>query len=170
MGGRRTEPVGGRAQTAQDFAIGIGFFIVAVAFVFAFIPSMLTFTTADPGVKAAKQADRASASLIEDLGTVERPNELDGTATAEYFNTSGSEAALRRDLGLPNVSDINLTVRSLDGGRVLSVPNATGTDVRLAAGDRYPRGRPAAEVARVVTMADDADRCDPACRLIVRVW
>ena len=44
-----------RAQTAQDFALGIGFFMIAVAFVFAFVPSMLAFTTADPGAKAASQ-------------------------------------------------------------------------------------------------------------------
>lgn len=170
MRGRGNEPAGGRAQTAQDFAIGIGFFIVAVAFVFAFIPSMLTFTTADPGVKAAKQADRASSSLLRDLGTGEHPNELNGTATAEYFNETRSEAAIRRDLGLPNISEINLTVRSLNGEQVLKVPNSTGTDVRLAGGERYPEGRPAAEVSRLITMTNDAGRCDPACQLIVRVW
>jgi hypothetical protein len=165
--GRRTE--GDRAQTAQDFALGIGFFIVAVAFVFAFVPSMLTFTTADPGVKAASQADRASTSLVRDLGTDERPNELNATLTADYFNESGSEPALRDDLALPNSSFVNVTVRSLDGSDVLNLTDSNGNWIELAGGRTYPKRQPAAEVARVVSMADE-DRCDPGCQLIVRVW
>ena len=158
-----------RAQTAQDFALGIGFFIIAVAFVFAFIPSMLTFTTADPGVKAASQADRASTSLVRDLGTGERPNELNATLAADYFNESSSEVALRDDLALPNSSFINVTVRSLDGNDVLNVTDSNGDWVDLAAGRTYPKRQPAAEVARVVSMVEE-DQCDPACQLVVRVW
>jgi hypothetical protein len=159
-----------RAQTAQDFALGIGFFIVAVAFVFAFIPSMLAFTTADPGAKAAAQADRSSTSLIRDLGTNERPNELNGTLTADYFNRSASESALRKNLSLPNISFINVTVRTLDGDDVVNVSDRNGNEIRLAAGREYPQQQPAAEVARVVTVVNDDDACDPACQLVVRVW
>ena len=159
-----------RAQTAQDFALGIGFFIVAVAFVFAFVPSMLAFTTADPGAKAASQADRSASSLLRDLGTGERPNELNGSRTADYFNTSANESALQEDLGLPTISFINVTVRSLDDHRVLIVPDANGSDVILEAGRDYPARQPAAEVTRIVTMTDDNNACDPACQLIVRVW
>ena len=159
-----------RAQTAQDFALGIGFFIVAVAFVFAFVPSMLTFTTADPGAKAASQADRSSTALVRDLGTAERPNELDGVRTADYFNESAEEAALREDLSLPNSSFVNVTVRTLQGNAVLSVNDSDGNQIRLAAGREYPEEQPAAEVARVVTMVEDDDACDPACQLVVRVW
>ena len=159
-----------RAQTAQDFALGIGFFIVAVAFVFAFIPSMLTFTTADPGVKASSQADRASTSLLRDLGTGDRPNELNGTGTADYFNGSAGEAALHRDLSLPNSSFVNVTVRTLDGSSVVDVEDRYGNPVTLEGGREYPSRQPAAEVARVVTMTDHGGACDPACQLIVRVW
>jgi len=159
-----------RAQTAQDFALGIGFFIVAVAFVFAFIPSMLAFTTADPGAKAASQAERASTALLRDLGTGERPNELNGTLTADYFNESGDESALREDFSLPNISFVNVTVRTLDGDDVLNVEDPNGNPIRLDAGRSYPQQQPAAEVARVVTMVGDDGACDPACQLIFRVW
>lgn len=166
----RGEKTRNRAQTAQDFALGIGFFIIAVAFVFAFVPSMLAFTTADPGAKAASQADRSAAGLIRDLGTGETPNELNGTRTAEYFNTSANESELQEDLGLPTISFINVTIRTLDDHRVIIVPDANGSDVTLAAGRVYPQREPAAEVTRVVTITDDDNACDPACQLIVRVW
>lgn len=166
--GRR--PGSDRAQTAQDFALGIGFFIIAVAFVFAFVPSMLAFTTADPGAKASSQADRAAEGVLRDLGTGERPNELNGTATAEYLNTSASEKELQDDLALPSISFINLTVRTLDDERVVIVPDPNGTDVELTAGRDYPERQPAAEVARVVTMTNDNNACQPACQLVVRVW
>jgi len=159
-----------RAQTAQDFALGIGFFIVAVAFVFAFVPSMLAFTTADPGAKAASQADRAATSLLRDLGTAQQPNQLNGTATAEYFNTSATEQELQSDLVLPNISYINLNVRSLDDERVVIVPDADGNDVELSAGRDYSDRQPAAEAVRIVTMTEDNNACDPACQLVVRVW
>ena len=159
-----------RAQTAQDFALGIGFFIVAVAFVFAFVPSMLTFTTADPGVKASSQADRASTSLIQNLSTGDRPNELEGVRTAAFFNASANESDLQDDLALPNTSFINVTVRTLDGAKIVDVPDGDGNDVRLAGGREYPTRQPAAEVSRIVTITDNGGACEAACQLIVRVW
>lgn len=159
-----------RAQTAQDFALGIGFFIVAVAFVFAFVPSMLAFTTADPGAKAASQADRSAESLLRDLGTGDRPNELDGTATATYFNESATEEALRADLALPNYSDVNVSVRTLDGEDVLTVPDEDGTPVELVAGRAYRERQPAAEVSRVVHLTDGPGGGATNCQLVVRVW
>ena len=159
-----------RAQTAQDFALGIGFFVVAVAFVFAFIPSMLAFTTADPGAKAASQADRAGDSLLRGLGTGDRPNELNGTLTATYFNTTGEEADLQADLALPDISFINVTVRSLEDHDVVSITDENGTDVPLRGGRDYAPSQPAAESAHLVTMSQDEGKCEPACQLVVRVW
>ena len=159
-----------RAQTAQDFALGIGFFVVAVAFVFAFIPSMLAFTTADPGAKADSQASRVSTSLIRDLGTNEQPNELDETLTANYFNESSSESAIREDFSLPNVSFVNVSVKTLNDLTVVNATDEYGNEIRLEAGREYREQQPAAEVARVVRMTDDDGVCEPACQLIVRVW
>ena len=160
-----------RAQTAQDFALGIGFFIVAVAFVFAFIPSMLSFTTADPGVKAAKQADMASSGLIRGLQADSgEPGRINGTMAADYFNTSGSEATLQSDLSLPETSFINVTLRSIDGDDVVNVTDSNGNEIPMAAGRSYRRGEPAAEASRVVSVNGDDGACDPACQLVVRVW
>lgn len=169
-GGSSHERGRSRAQTAQDFALGIGFFIVAVAFVFAFIPSMLAFTTADPGAKAASQADRVSTGFIRDLGTGDHPNELNGTHVAGYFNDSATEPELQDHFDLPSISYVNVTVRSIQNNDVADVPDANGTDVRLAGGRQYSVRQPAAEVSRIVTMTDDDDECDPACQLVVRVW
>lgn len=168
-GERRT--ASDRAQTAQDFALGVGFFVIAVAFVFAFIPSMLTFTTADPGVKAAKQADMASSGLVRSLAAESgEPGRVNGTMAADYFNASGSEAALQSDLALPNTSFVNVTLRSIDGEDVVNLTDSNGNQVSMAAGREYRRGLPAAEVARVLTVTEDGGTCDPACQLVVRVW
>lgn len=159
-----------RAQTAQDFALGIGFFVVAVAFVFAFIPSMLAFTTADPGAKAAAQADRSADAMLRDLGTGDRPNELNGTRTATYFNTTSDEADLQAALGLPDISFVNVTVRSLADNDVEWITDENGTSVPLRGGRDYAPRQPAAESARLVTMTHDGGKCEPACQLVVRVW
>lgn len=169
-GAARTRRSDGRAQTPFDFALGISVFIVTIAFVFAFVPSTLTFASADPGAKEAKQADRAATTLIGNLSTGHRQNQLNGTATADYFNTTSNESALQADLALPSSAEINVTVRSLDGTGVARVRDSYGNDIRLAAGRSIPEDQPAAEIARIVAVTNDDNDCDPACQFIVRVW
>ena len=60
-GGRADE----RGQTAIDFVVGMGVFLLAVAFVFAFVPSMFAPFFA-PGIGDPVTADRAANYLAED--------------------------------------------------------------------------------------------------------
>ena len=157
-----------RGQTAHDFALGMGLFLVTAAFAFSFVPTTLTFTKADPGPKEATQAERAAMTLIGNLSTGEYQNTLNSTATADYFNTTSSEEELHDDLALPVTAQINITIRELGGDVILTLEDSNGKSVDTAAGRDYDQNQPAAEVVRIVTMSHES--CDPACQLIVRVW
>lgn len=167
---RQAEQVTPRGQTPYDFALGISVFILTIALVFAFVPSALTFAEADPGAKESKQANRAAGTLIENLSTDQRQNELNGTATGDYFNSTSNESALQEDLALESTTEINVTVRWLDGTQVAAVEDSYGNDILLTGGRSIPEGQPTAEIVRLVTISNDDIDCSPACQFIVHVW
>lgn len=166
--GQRRDRDRERGQTTQDFAMGIGIFLVTIAFVFAFVPTTLTFSTADPGAAEAKQANRAATELISDFSAAGKRNILDGTAMAEYANRTNA-SDLQTDLSLPVTAQINVTLRTLDKTGTASMPDRTGNDIDIVMGQRYG-DQPAAEVSRIVQVTNDDGSCDPGCRLVVRVW
>ena len=159
---RRTIAVGldERAQTTQDFAVGIGVFILAIAFVFAFLPSMLTPYDGSVGGAETAQADRIADRIVADAssGTA---NELNSTAFDPFTKEDLSEGlALRANESGDVVFDnVNVTVEDLEGDPI-------DTD-ELAGGEQYD-GQASASAARTVTV--DGGECEPACRLVVRVW
>lgn len=159
-----------RGQTPHDYALGIGVFILTIAFALAFVPSTLSFTDAEPGATESTLADRSAVAMIGNLSTGDRQNELNGTAVAEYFDTADNETKLQRRLDLPETLSINATVRSLDNAAVLYVENASGQAIRLDGGRSYPDAQPAAETARIVTMVNDNGVCEPGCQVVIRVW
>lgn len=167
---RHTGSYSRRAQTPYDFALGISVFILTIALVFALVPSALTFAEADPGAKEAKQANRAAGTLIENLSAEHRQNELNGTATADYFNRTSNESQLQDDLALPSIVSINVTVLWLDGTQVAAVEDSFGNDILLTAGRPVSEDQPTAEIVRLVTVSNDDIDCTPACQFIVRVW
>lgn len=166
----RTTRTAKRGQTPHDYALGIGVFIITIAFALAFVPSTLSFTDADPGATESTLADRSAVAMIGNLSTGDRQNELNGTAVAEYFGNADNETKLQRRLDLPETVSINATVRSLDNAAVLYVENETGQAVRLDGGKSYPETKPAAETTRIVTMTNDNGGCKPGCQLVIRVW
>ncbi|OLZ41358.1 hypothetical protein A6E15_10315 [Natrinema saccharevitans] len=145
-----------RGQTTQDFAIGIGIFLLALAFVFLFLPSVVTPFESSVGDAETAQADRIADRIVSNAST-ETPNEIDDTKFDKF-----TAADLESELGLRSsdevrVDKVNVTVWNLeDGTRV-----ETG-------GDRYD-DQPAEMSARIVTFDESID-CEPACRLVVRVW
>ena len=159
-----------RGQTPQDFALGIGVFVIAVLFAFTFIPSVFSFTGADPGPIQATQADRAASELIANLSVGEHQNQLNATATGDWFSDVSTEEELQAAFTLPSSSKVNLTIRALDDDNVVGIENSTGGNTLLAAGTEYKQDRPAAEVVRIVKILDEDNDCDPACQLVVRVW
>jgi hypothetical protein len=147
-----------RGQTAQDFAVGIGVFLLALAFVFTFLPTVMTpFDSQVSGAETA-QADRIADRIVHDLET-ETANEISGSG----FYTDEN---LTEEVGLRSNDDVvydrvNVRVETL-GGTVVD-------STQLAGGVTYDN-QSAASAARIVTVEGWESDCDPACRLVVRVW
>ena len=160
--------LGERGQTTQDFAVGIGVFILAVAFVFSFLPSILTpFDSTVTGGQTA-QADRVADRVVYNLSTETGPeNELNGSAYEAFVDDSDGLAerlGLREDETRYDRIDVRL--------EPLNESESLGE--KWAVGDGYDN-QSAASSARIVTFEEgsfnDAEpECDPACRLVVRMW
>ncbi|MFD1564744.1 hypothetical protein ACFR99_14475 [Haloarchaeobius amylolyticus] len=151
-----------RGQTTQDFAVGIGIFLLAIAFVFSFLPTiMMPFDSSVSGAETA-QADRIADRIVNDTSTG-TSNELDEDGLDPYNGTTlTSELGLRSSGDTP-IDNVNVTVMNISNeSTVGSTDNWTG-------GETYA-DQSAASSARIVTIDDREERCDPACRLIVRVW
>ncbi|USZ70725.1 DUF7287 family protein [Natronosalvus halobius] len=143
-----------RGQTTQDFAVGIGVFLLAVAFVFSFVPSLITPFSASTAPESA-QADRIAGEIITKYSSGEA-NELDLAALQDADPDGLAEMGLR-DTGSVRIDRINVTV-----------VNAT-REPQFGVGNEY-RGQSAGSATRIVTVSDPSHDCDPACRLVVRVW
>ena len=148
-----------RGQTVQDFAVGIGIFILAVAFVFSFVPTIIS-PFADGGGAETAQADRIAATIVDDLEEGE-PNHVD---LDEFDDTYSEESYDLVD---------KLGLRSSDGhafDRVNITVTTIGEEdptVDLSGGDEYD-DQVGASATRIVTDVDGD--CDPACKITVRVW
>ncbi|WP_247731683.1 DUF7287 family protein [Halovivax limisalsi] len=148
-----------RGQTVQDFAVGIGLFLLAVAFVFAFVPTIIT-PFADAGGARTAQADRVASTIVENETVAgEEINQINLTAFENTYDVGEDELAKR--LGLRGVGDhVNVTVITLDA-------YGTGQPANESAGEAYD-DQIGASTTRLVT--DTEGTCDPVCKLIVRVW
>ena len=166
----RPRASGERAQTTIDFAIGIGLFLIVVAFVVAFVPTIFTPFQSTEGPQTA---DRIATSLSTDrLGDPAEPyvvnetctegffEQLDGDGTdpapsACAFNTSATTT--REVFALDRTRDVNVTIRYTNGSVVDS-------GVRLAAGPAPPETTSVTSATRVVSLGQQPRR------LIVRTW
>lgn len=153
-----------RGQTTQDFAVGISIFLLAITFVFAFLPSVVTPFHSSVGGAETAQADRVADLIVHNTSTG-TGNEIDFTGS-DY----AGEEDLSKHLGLRASSDddtvfdhVNVSVEYLGNGTVI------GATDDWTAGDRYD-DQSAASSARIVTVENGGGNCDPACRLVVRVW
>lgn len=184
-----------RAQTVQDFAIGASVFLLTIAFVFAFIPTLFTPFESNVAPGLDSQADRVSDAIVAEGSIQNKPNWMtDDTAQEAIIpNENGGDAGEAEDLqikyGLPSTSQINVTVTPMspdEDDNIVQDSTLTGalglSDDKWAAGDTY-RGRPAATVSRIIVI-EDVEECDPtedadiaepgiqgkACRLTIRIW
>ncbi|WP_336136838.1 DUF7287 family protein [Natronomonas amylolytica] len=79
---------GSRAQTTLDFAIAMGIFLLAIAFVFTFIPS-LTAPFVDGDQDRSAVADRTASHLSEGaLGDPNRPLVVEEPCATAFFDDS----------------------------------------------------------------------------------
>ncbi|RQG92504.1 DUF7287 family protein [Natrarchaeobius chitinivorans] len=179
----RTVSVGvrGRGQTTQDFVVGIGIFVIAVAFVFTTVPDFIATQTASIDGDDTAQVERVAWTVINETET-ETPNELDGHVFARKYIDKDD---LEEPLGLRATDDhrfdrVNITVRALDAGPdeeplnvTVGVPGAGGP---FAAGDEYDN-EPAAQITRIVTVTnvdvgpdEPIDHEGEPVKLEVRMW
>ncbi|WP_224332170.1 DUF7287 family protein [Haloprofundus halobius] len=189
---RRDRPIGradARAQTTIDFAIGAGVFLLAVAFVVAFVPSMLS-PFADGGQEDTVVADRVASQLVGGtLSAPDTPYRVDSECAAVFFGASVTgDPDCGFDPGAATVNDrvgvsdgVHLNV-TLDGDRTgdgvdrlcwddderrVVEADADGCDAanRFEAGPTPPADSSSVVVAwRAVSMAGEAGHLE------VRVW
>lgn len=163
-----------RAQTNQDFAVGISIFLLTTAFVFAFIPTIFTPFDGDVQNSDIAQSNRVASAFVDNHSVEGKPATLDDASVETYFDAGNGGDALRELYSLPTTSQINVTVRTQNGS-VIHTVEANGRTTKMARGDSY-RDQPSASTSRVVTF-DEGNVCNPepsndqsACRLLVRVW
>ncbi|MEF8780968.1 MAG: hypothetical protein V5A46_09850 [Haloferacaceae archaeon] len=155
-----------RAQTTLDFAIGAGVFLVAIAFVVAFVPGMFVPFDADTGTITANRVADSAASDV--LGDPAEPRALDTECTDGFFeqmNGGSSTDACRFDENATGpdevfgVSDrLNVTIEHRNGTAVVRDGQA------LSAGPDPDDGRTVATVRRTVLLDGESKQ------LLVRVW
>ncbi|WP_436347606.1 DUF7287 family protein [Natronorubrum sp. FCH18a] len=152
-----------RGQTTQDFVVGIGLFILAVAFVFSFLPTMLTpFDSSTSGGQTA-QADRIADRVVHEFsGDSSTPTEIEWDDSYETMDTHefATEFGLRANDKEVAYDRLNVSLQPL---------NESTTVVGF--GSEYDN-QSAASSARIVTVEgiEDPEKCEPACRLVVRIW
>ncbi|MFC7203907.1 hypothetical protein ACFQJC_10295 [Haloferax namakaokahaiae] len=147
-----------RGQALQDYALGIGIFIVSVAIVLSFIPSILAPFNAPIDDSVTARADRSADRLTYSLSEERQPNILNTSDTEYLFENLGSSENLREYLGLSATTKINVTIHDPATDEI-----ATVNSVRLAAGQPYG-DTPIAASSRIVLIEDQP------YRLTVRLW
>ncbi|SEV97190.1 DUF7287 family protein [Natrinema salifodinae] len=162
-----------RGQTTQDFAVGIGVFLLAIAFVFSFLPSLITPFDSSVGGAETAQADRIADRVVHDLET-ETQNEVSVSRFEDnYVNASDSDLierlGIRGDIDEELTYDrVNVRIESINGSDTVAKTDGQ----KLAAGSEYDN-QSAASAARIVTLDDKSDLEPddrPAYRLVVRAW
>lgn len=154
-----------RAQTVQDFAVGIGIFLLAVAFVFSFVPTVITpFENA--GGTSTAQADRIAATIVENASAGNQTNKINASVFDDGERYGGNSSSLAGPLGLREssgtaIDHVNITVIDIDDIHKETPSPVTGS------GDNYDE-QVGASATRIVTT--DGNTCRPACQLVVRVW
>lgn len=159
-----------RGQTTLDFAVGIGLFMLTVAFVFAFVPGMLQPFAG--GQDRPLVVDRTATQLgVNLLATPEHPYVLNATCTAGLFEqvNDGSNApescrfdtdadTISEVLGVGGTTTLNVTVENETG-----IVTHGGRELR--AGPPVQSGSGSTTVAQRVVLLDGE-----RTRLFVRAW
>lgn len=154
-----------RAQTAQDFAVGIGIFLLVIAFVFAFLPTVFSPFDTDVGAAQQSQADRTATFISHNITESGEPNHVNTTQAETFFSENdGSVDTIQNTTGVSFDARINVTISPLDEDDPVEIGGE-----RAVAGPTYNQGQPAVSASRILVI-DEVDECDPGCELEVRVW
>ncbi|GAB7093386.1 hypothetical protein JCM30237_05380 [Halolamina litorea] len=117
-----------RGQTVLDYAIGMGVFFIALAFVIATIPGMFAPFV---GTGDTLVADRvATTAATERLGSPDDPYVLDRDCTVAFFEqVNGGDAA-------PSNCRFDTTATTLNG--VFGLDDTESIQLRIEDADRQP--------------------------------
>jgi|GEM_PF-199502 len=162
-----------RGQTTQDFVVGIGVFLLAIAFVFSFFPALVTPYDSSVGGAETAQADRIADRIVNDTSTG-TANELNISQFEDKY-VEKSKSDLIEPLGIRGDADkgatydnVNVRIELINGSDTVVKRNGN----RLTTEPSYDN-QSAASSARIVTFNDESG-LDPgnqsAYRLVVRVW
>lgn len=164
-----------RGQTTQDFAVGIGLFLLSIAFVFSYLPSLTTSVDSSIGGAETAQTDRIADRLVYNLSTSTGANEIDGEQfVSTYVNDTDNKNLTALGLRANGDEDVvfdhvSVRLETLNG---TVVTRDDGTD--LVAGTATYDNQSAASTARVVTLDEgftlNNHDDEPAYRLVVRLW
>lgn len=160
-----------RGQTAIDFVLGMGVFMIAVGFTFGFLPTMIepfTASASENGMVAERGAAQlAESTLVADPAT---PNVLNAACTFAFFaenETLADQEGCRFDttaldgaLGLHEWQPVNVTVEA--DGSVAELEYDGTTELRR--GPAPPDGEDLAVAYRLVLLEGER------LQLTVRVW
>jgi hypothetical protein len=145
-----------RGQTTQDFAVGVGVFLLTVAFVLAYVPTALPQPASDATAGREAQADRIADEVVDNLSAAGTGTRLNATRTQWFFEFNDDSATLRENFSLPPTARANVTLEHLNGTSV-----TTSDDVY--AGSEY-RNQSAGSASRLIVYNEKR------YRLLVRVW
>ena len=124
-----------RAQSPLDFAIAMGIFLVAVTFVFTFIPS-LTAPFVEGNQDRSAAADRVASHLAEGgLGDPADPFVVDETCATVFFNASTDDGDVPSGCGYGG-DDIDERV-GVDGDRLRVNVTVEQVDPDASGDDRF---------------------------------
>ncbi len=146
----------GRGQTQQDLVVGVSVFLLAVFFVFSFVPTTIAPTGANTEAESYV-ADRLGESVLENVTSTDEANRLNVTRTEQFFDSHRTRGSIGANYSVDSVRQVNVTLETLSG-----VTIALGGDLARA-GDDYPGGVGVAST-RVVRLGGDR------YRLVIRVW
>jgi hypothetical protein len=157
-----------RGQTTQDFAVGVGVFLLTVAFVLAYVPTALPQPTADATASRNAQADRIADELVDNLSVAGTGTRLNSTPTDCFFEFNDDSATLQENFSLPTSVRANVTLQDLDGTAVDHDPlngsaSCVNDDFDVYAGSEY-RNQSAGSASRLIVYNGTQ------YRLLVRVW
>ena len=156
-----------RGQTQQDFAVGVSVFLLAVFFVFSFVPTTIAPTDANTE-SDAYVADRVAGSVLETVSEPSEANAVTVDRTARFFGNHSAEGSIQTNYSVASPRQVNVTLETLQGVTVTmnETTESVGAGVNgtvARAGDDYPGGVGVA-ASRVVRFGSDR------YRLVARVW
>lgn len=177
-----------RGQTTLDFAIAMGVFLLTIAFVFTFIPS-LTAPFVDGNQEHTVVADRVSSHIVEGgLAEPDKPYVLNVACTTPFFGEDGDPPDVcgypesndfRERIGVGDRPNVNITLVTIDAStreRTLLCDDGDGNVVPeddcdpqnggqlYQIGPEYSHAKSITAARRIVSI-DDRD-----ATLFVRVW